>query len=61
MHGHFQFWIDRSGTFHGFTAWFNVDFKSMEPGGTAVQLDTGPHSEYVNQMDPYILYSTAPV
>uniref|UniRef100_A0A3P8VNL8 Protein arginine N-methyltransferase 2 n=1 Tax=Cynoglossus semilaevis TaxID=244447 RepID=A0A3P8VNL8_CYNSE len=44
MHGHFQFWIDRSGTFHGFTAWFNVDFKSMEPGGTAVQLDTGPHS-----------------
>nr|XP_061799475.1 protein arginine N-methyltransferase 2-like [Nerophis lumbriciformis] len=45
MQGGFQFSLEKSGIFHGFTAWFSVSFKSLEEGGAAVELNTGPESE----------------
>lgn len=47
MKGEFHFWMEKSGVFHGFTAWFTVRFESLEEGGGAVELNTGPNSEYV--------------
>uniref|UniRef100_H2U880 Protein arginine N-methyltransferase 2 n=1 Tax=Takifugu rubripes TaxID=31033 RepID=H2U880_TAKRU len=43
--GQFNFPVETSGTFHGFTAWFAVYFESLEVGGATVELNTGPHSE----------------
>ncbi|XP_033842280.1 protein arginine N-methyltransferase 2 [Periophthalmus magnuspinnatus] len=45
MEGQFDFLVDTPGDFHGFCAWFTVGFESLQPGGEAVQLDTGPFSE----------------
>ncbi|XP_019738081.1 protein arginine N-methyltransferase 2 isoform X2 [Hippocampus comes] len=45
MQGKFQFRLDKSGVFHGFTAWFSVCFNSLEEGGAPVELNTGPDSE----------------
>ncbi|XP_061925190.1 protein arginine N-methyltransferase 2 isoform X4 [Entelurus aequoreus] len=45
MEGQFQFCLERSGQFHGFTAWFSVVFKSLEEGGAPVELNTGPNAE----------------
>ncbi|XP_049584692.1 protein arginine N-methyltransferase 2 isoform X1 [Syngnathus scovelli] len=45
MQGEFQFQVEKSGVFHGFTAWFSVYFKSLEEGGATVELNTGPDSE----------------
>uniref|UniRef100_A0A3Q3GWA0 Protein arginine N-methyltransferase 2 n=1 Tax=Kryptolebias marmoratus TaxID=37003 RepID=A0A3Q3GWA0_KRYMA len=44
MKGEFHFCVEKSGVFHGFTAWFTVQFESLEKGGAAVELDTGPNS-----------------
>ncbi|KAM8856692.1 protein arginine N-methyltransferase 2 isoform 2-T2 [Spinachia spinachia] len=35
-----------SGVFHGFSAWFKVQFESLQRGEAPVELDTGPNSEY---------------
>ncbi|XP_071381870.1 protein arginine N-methyltransferase 2 isoform X2 [Centroberyx affinis] len=43
--GQFQFHMEKSGSFHGFTAWFTVHFESLETGGATVELNTGPNSE----------------
>ncbi|KAM3608225.1 uncharacterized protein V6R79_021412 [Siganus canaliculatus] len=43
--GQFHFSVEKSGVFHGFTAWFTVHFESLETGGTAVELNTGPNAE----------------
>lgn len=43
--GQFHFPVEKSGTFHGFTAWFAVYFESLEVGGATVELNTGPNSE----------------
>ncbi|XP_041857872.1 protein arginine N-methyltransferase 2 [Melanotaenia boesemani] len=45
MKGEFQFCVERSGVFHGFTAWFTVHFESLEAGGATAELNTGPSSE----------------
>nr|XP_020450447.1 protein arginine N-methyltransferase 2 isoform X2 [Monopterus albus] len=45
MKGQFHFCVEKSGVFHGFTAWFSVRFDSLETRGTAVELNTGPNSE----------------
>uniref|UniRef100_A0A3P9LMG7 Protein arginine N-methyltransferase 2 n=1 Tax=Oryzias latipes TaxID=8090 RepID=A0A3P9LMG7_ORYLA len=45
MKGEFQFSVETSGLFHGFTAWFSVHFESLETGGTTIELNTGPNSE----------------
>uniref|UniRef100_A0A3P8T782 Protein arginine N-methyltransferase 2 n=1 Tax=Amphiprion percula TaxID=161767 RepID=A0A3P8T782_AMPPE len=45
MKGQFHFCVEKSGVFHGFTAWFTVHFESLEEGGAAVELNTGPNSE----------------
>ena len=45
MTGQFHFLVEKSGTFHGFTAWFAVYFESLDAGGTTVELNTGPNSE----------------
>lgn len=45
MTGQFHFSVKKSGVFHGFTAWFTVGFESLQKGGAAVELDTGPYSE----------------
>uniref|UniRef100_UPI0037E8229E protein arginine N-methyltransferase 2 n=1 Tax=Semicossyphus pulcher TaxID=241346 RepID=UPI0037E8229E len=41
----FHFDVEKPGVFHGFTAWFTVHFESLETGGAAVELNTGPNSE----------------
>ncbi|XP_073433644.1 protein arginine N-methyltransferase 2 isoform X2 [Dendrobates tinctorius] len=41
MSGEFHFHVDRDGTFHGFTAWFSVQFKNID-NQEQVELDTGP-------------------
>ncbi len=43
--GQFHFCVEKSGIFHGFTAWFTVHFESLETGGATVELNTGPNSE----------------
>ncbi|KAM8749409.1 protein arginine N-methyltransferase 2 [Acanthopagrus schlegelii] len=43
--GQFHFCVEKSGVFHGFTAWFTVHFKSLEAGGATVELNTGPNSD----------------
>ncbi|XP_029315074.1 protein arginine N-methyltransferase 2 isoform X2 [Cottoperca gobio] len=43
--GQFHFCLEKSGVFHGFTAWFTVHFESLETGGATVELNTGPNSE----------------
>ncbi|XP_022597099.1 protein arginine N-methyltransferase 2 [Seriola dumerili] len=43
--GQFHFCVEKSGVFHGFTAWFTVHFESLETGGATVELNTGPNSE----------------
>ncbi|XP_040056724.1 protein arginine N-methyltransferase 2 [Gasterosteus aculeatus] len=43
--GHFHFRVERSGVFHGFSAWFKVQFESLQRGGAPVELNTGPNSE----------------
>uniref|UniRef100_A0A1A8J1Y5 Protein arginine N-methyltransferase 2 n=1 Tax=Nothobranchius kuhntae TaxID=321403 RepID=A0A1A8J1Y5_NOTKU len=45
MKGEFHFCMEKSGIFHGFTAWFTVQFESLEMGGATVKLNTGPDSE----------------
>ncbi|XP_070832541.1 protein arginine N-methyltransferase 2 [Chaetodon trifascialis] len=45
MKGQFHFCAEKSGVLHGFTAWFTVHFESLETGGAAVELNTGPYSE----------------
>lgn len=42
--GQFHFPVETSGPFHGFTAWFAVYFESLDPGGTTVELNTGPNA-----------------
>lgn len=44
MKGQFHFCVEKSGVFHGFTAWFTVCFESLEAGGATVELNTGPNS-----------------
>lgn len=46
INGQFHFCVEKPGVFHGFTAWFTIHFESLEKGGTAVELNTGPNSEY---------------
>lgn len=41
MSSKFQFEVDCDGTFHGFTAWFSVQFQNIENHGQE-ELDTGP-------------------
>ncbi|KAL7384756.1 hypothetical protein ABVT39_008062 [Epinephelus coioides] len=43
--GQFHYCVEKSGVFHGFTAWFTVHFEGLETGGAAVELNTGPFSE----------------
>ncbi|KAL6100687.1 prmt2 [Pungitius sinensis] len=43
--GHFHFCVEKSGVFHGFSAWFKVQFESLQRGGAPVELNTGPNSE----------------
>lgn len=43
--GQFHYCVEKSGVFHGFTAWFTVHFESLETGGATVELNTGPFSE----------------
>uniref|UniRef100_A0A3Q2P583 Protein arginine N-methyltransferase 2 n=1 Tax=Fundulus heteroclitus TaxID=8078 RepID=A0A3Q2P583_FUNHE len=43
--GEFQFSVAKPGVFHGFTAWFTVQFESLETGGATVELNTGPNSD----------------
>ncbi|XP_068559165.1 protein arginine N-methyltransferase 2 [Cebidichthys violaceus] len=43
--GQFHFRVEKSGVFHGFTAWFTAQFESLETGGATVELNTGPNSE----------------
>ncbi|XP_027878981.1 protein arginine N-methyltransferase 2 isoform X1 [Xiphophorus couchianus] len=45
MKGEFQFCVEKPGIFHGFTAWFTVQFESLEMGGATVELNTGPNSD----------------
>uniref|UniRef100_A0A3B3YS86 Protein arginine N-methyltransferase 2 n=1 Tax=Poecilia mexicana TaxID=48701 RepID=A0A3B3YS86_9TELE len=45
MTGEFQFCVEKPGIFHGFTAWFTVQFESLEMGGATVELNTGPNSD----------------
>lgn len=45
MKSQFHFCVEKSGVFHGFTAWFTVQFESLEAGGAFVELNTGPNSE----------------
>ncbi|CAN9497849.1 unnamed protein product [Ophioblennius macclurei] len=45
MKSQFSFCVEKSGVFHGFTAWFTVHFESLEAGGAPVELNTGPNSE----------------
>ncbi|KAM6955175.1 LOW QUALITY PROTEIN: protein arginine N-methyltransferase 2 [Lycodopsis pacificus] len=42
----FHFRVEKSGVFHGSTAWFTVQFESLETGGATVELNTGPNSEH---------------
>ncbi|XP_029422943.1 protein arginine N-methyltransferase 2 isoform X2 [Nannospalax galili] len=42
MHGELRFDIQKSGTLHGFTAWFSVHFQSLEEGQPQQVLSTGP-------------------
>ncbi|XP_075037490.1 protein arginine N-methyltransferase 2 [Mixophyes fleayi] len=43
MSGDFKFHVDRDDSFHGFTAWFSVQFQNIEDQGQ-VELNTGPFS-----------------
>ncbi|MBN3295197.1 ANM2 methyltransferase, partial [Amia calva] len=43
LKGEFCFKAEKSGTLHGFTAWFSVQFHSLVKGGTSLELNTGPH------------------
>lgn len=45
MTGQFSFCVEKSGEFHGFSAWFTVGFESRQTGEGAVELDTGPYSQ----------------
>ncbi|XP_054888240.1 protein arginine N-methyltransferase 2 [Poeciliopsis prolifica] len=45
MKGEFQFCVKKPGIFHGFTAWFTVQFESLEMGGATVELNTGPNAD----------------
>ncbi|XP_028289580.1 protein arginine N-methyltransferase 2 [Parambassis ranga] len=45
MKGQFHFSVEKSGVFHGFTAWFTVNFEGLEAGSATVELSTGPDSE----------------
>ncbi|XP_038149287.1 protein arginine N-methyltransferase 2 isoform X1 [Cyprinodon tularosa] len=45
MKGEFHFCVTKPGIFHGFTAWFTVQFESLETGGATVELNTGPNSD----------------
>ncbi|XP_062862435.1 protein arginine N-methyltransferase 2 [Trichomycterus rosablanca] len=45
LRGDFSFSVERSGTLHGFTAWFSTFFNSLEEGGATLELNTGPYSE----------------
>ncbi|KAM9486825.1 protein arginine N-methyltransferase 2 [Clarias gariepinus] len=45
LRGEFRFTIERSGTLHGFTAWFSTFFRSLDEGGSTLELNTGPHAE----------------
>ncbi|XP_028847263.1 protein arginine N-methyltransferase 2 isoform X2 [Denticeps clupeoides] len=45
LKGEFSFRVEQTGTFHGFTAWFSVQFHSLEEEGAVLGLDTGPNSE----------------
>ncbi|TRY91902.1 hypothetical protein DNTS_024114 [Danionella cerebrum] len=45
LRGEFRFTVEKSGMFHGFTAWFSAYFLSLEEHGQTIQLNTGPHSE----------------
>ncbi|XP_043855736.1 protein arginine N-methyltransferase 2 isoform X2 [Dromiciops gliroides] len=42
MKGELSFCIQRSGTLHGFTAWFSVEFQSMGEDRPQLVLSTGP-------------------
>ncbi|XP_063080779.1 protein arginine N-methyltransferase 2 isoform X3 [Cavia porcellus] len=42
MRGELHFDIQKSGTLHGFTAWFSVHFQSLEEGQPQQVLSTGP-------------------
>ncbi|XP_041940506.1 protein arginine N-methyltransferase 2 isoform X2 [Alosa sapidissima] len=45
LKGEFCFKVEKTGVFHGFTAWFSVGFHGLERDGPTMILDTGPHSE----------------
>ncbi|XP_062389653.1 protein arginine N-methyltransferase 2 [Sardina pilchardus] len=44
LNGEFCFKVEKTGVFHGFTAWFSVGFHGLERDGPTMILDTGPHS-----------------
>ncbi|KAM4024635.1 protein arginine N-methyltransferase 2 [Anomaloglossus baeobatrachus] len=44
MSTEFNFHVDRDGTFHGFTAWFSVQFQNLD-NQEQVELDTGPFNQ----------------
>nr|XP_006636847.2 PREDICTED: protein arginine N-methyltransferase 2 isoform X1 [Lepisosteus oculatus] len=43
LKGEFCFRVEKSGTFHGFAAWFSVQFQSLDEVGPTLELNTGPH------------------
>ncbi|XP_036432454.1 protein arginine N-methyltransferase 2 isoform X1 [Colossoma macropomum] len=45
LRGEFRFPVEKSGTLHGFTAWFSTFFHSLHEGGPTLELNTGPNSE----------------
>ncbi|MCI4378800.1 hypothetical protein PGIGA_G00220270 [Pangasianodon gigas] len=45
LRGEFRFTIERSGTLHGFAAWFSTFFRSLDEGDQSLELNTGPHAE----------------
>ena len=41
----FKFSVQKTGTMHGFCAWFEVSFSTSDPNGETVILNTGPYHE----------------
>ncbi|XP_066497209.1 protein arginine N-methyltransferase 2 [Hoplias malabaricus] len=45
LRGEFLFTVEKTGTLHGFCAWFYTSFLSLNPGEPTLELNTGPYSE----------------
>ncbi|XP_060608173.1 protein arginine N-methyltransferase 2-like [Ruditapes philippinarum] len=52
----FKFSIKKTGTMHGFCAWFEVGFGTSDPNGEQVLLNTGPLHELTHwKQDLFLL------